>query len=129
MTLIIVSDYDPEGLSLADDAIRSLEKHDVPVDGHRIAVTREQIEEFGLADDFNPAKESSARFQGFVDRTGDTRTWECEALPPEYLVDQIEAAIEANMDMEVYERICEEEESGCDELFKIKQEIAGQLKF
>jgi len=74
MTLIIVSDYDPEGLELADDAIRSLGLHGVPVDGHRIAVTGEQIEELGLAEDFNPAKETSSRFNSFVERTGDTKT-------------------------------------------------------
>ncbi len=37
MTLIVVSDYDPEGLSLADDAIRSLKLHGIRADGHRIA--------------------------------------------------------------------------------------------
>jgi hypothetical protein len=129
MTLIIVSDYDPEGLGLADDAIRSLGLHDVPVDGHRIAVTREQIDELGLAEDFNPAKESSSRYNAFVERTGDTRTWEVEALPPDYLVDQIKAAIEANMDLEVYERVCEQERQDCAELCRIRQKIASQLEF
>ena len=58
MTLIIVSDYDPEGLELADDAIRSLALfHDrEKIDGMRIAVTAEQIKELNLAEDFNPAK-------------------------------------------------------------------------
>lgn len=129
MTLIVISDYDPEGLELADDAIRSLELHKIPVDGHRIAVTREQIEELGLAEDFNPAKESSSRFQSFVDRTGDTKTWECEALPPDYLVEQIKAAIEANMDMEVFGQVCDEEERDCDRLAEVREQIASQLKF
>lgn len=129
MTLIIVSDYDPEGLELADDAIRSLPLHGVPVDGHRIAVTREQIEELDLAADFNPAKDTSSRFKTFVERTGDTKTWEVEALPPEYLIEQIKAAIEANMDMEIYKRICDQEEKDCEELCHIREEIAGQMAF
>lgn len=129
MTLIVVSDYDPEGLELADDAIRSLALHRVPVDGHRIAVTPEQIEELGLAEDFNPAKETSSRFDSFVERTGDTKTWEVEALPPDYLVEQIKAAIEANMDMDLYERVCEEEEADCEKLTDIRVQIAGQLEF
>lgn len=129
MTLIIVSDYDPEGLELADDAIRSLQLHGVPVDGHRIAVTGEQIDELNLAEDFNPAKETSSRYDAFVGRTGDTKTWECEMLPPDYLVDQIKAAIEANMDMEVYEAICEQEEENCSELCRIREQIASQLEF
>jgi len=129
MTLIIVSDYDPEGLELADDAIRSLELHGVPVDGHRIAVTREQIEELGLAEDFNAAKDTSKNYKAFVERTGGTKTWEVEALPPDYLVEQIKAAIEASMDMEVYEAICDQEEENCEELCRIRQAIASQLEF
>ena len=82
MTLIIVSDHDPEGLELADDAIRSLALHHVPVDGHRIAVTREQIDSLGLAEDFNPAKEDSTRYDAFVKRTRNTKTWEVEASIP-----------------------------------------------
>ena len=128
--MIIISDYDPEGLSLADDAIRSLgQLHDIPIDGHRIAVTREQIEELGLAEDFNPAKVTSTRYNEFVKRTGSDQTWECEALPPDYLVKQLEAAIEANMDMEVYEAVCEQEEEDCEELCRIRGEIAEQLEF
>jgi hypothetical protein len=130
MTLIVVSDYDPAGLNLADDAIRSLQLHRVPVDGHRIAVTPEQIEELGLAEDFNPAKDGSPGIlKAFIERTGDTKTWEVEALPPDYLVEQIKAAIEANMDMEVYEAICDQEKKNCEELCRIRGEIASQLEF
>ena len=114
---------------MADDAIRSLELHGVPIDGHRIAVTRDQIDELGLAEDFNPAKDTSSRYAAFVERTGGTKTWEVEALPPEYLVQQIKAAIEANMDMEVYERVCEQEEDNCAELCRIREQIASQLEF
>ena len=95
MSLIIVSDYDYAGLELADDALRSLALHGVYADGHRVAVTPEQIEELDLADDFNPAKEDGKKLASFVERTGDSKTWECEALPPDYLVEQIKAAIEA----------------------------------
>jgi hypothetical protein len=129
MTLIIVSDYDPEGLELADDAVRSLELHGVPSDGHRIAVTREQIDELDLAEDFNPAKDTSSRYDSFIERTGDIRTWECEALPPDYLVEQVKAAIEANMDREVFEAVCAQEEEDCEELCRIREEIAKQMEF
>ena len=50
-------------------------------------------------------------------------------MPPDYLVDQIKAAIEANMDMEVYEAICEQEEENCSELCRIREQIASQLEF
>ena len=130
MTLIVVSDYDPSGFALAEDAIRSLrDLHSVPVDGHRVAVTREQIEELNLSEDFNPVKEEGKRLNKFIKQTGDDKTWEVEALGSQYLVDQIKAAIEANMDMEVYEQVCAEEEDGCEELCRIREEIASQLEF
>jgi len=56
MTLIVLSDYDPEGLDLGDDAIRTLrDLWGIPVDYHRVAVNREQIDDLGIAADFNPA--------------------------------------------------------------------------
>ena len=51
MVLLVVSDYDPEGLALARDAIRSLrDLWEIPIDYHRVALTREQIDddELGL---------------------------------------------------------------------------------
>jgi hypothetical protein len=129
MTLIIVSDYDPEGLELADDAIRSLrDLWKLPVEGHRVAVNREQIDELKLAEDFNPAKQTSSQFEKFVERTGDTKTWELESLPPDYLLAQVRAAIEANLDMDIFNRIVAQERADADKLWEIKQTIAGQLR-
>ena len=68
-------------------------------------------------------------YDAFVERTGSNRTWELEALPPDYLVQRIKAAIEANMDMEVYEQVCDQEEEDCEELCRIREEIASQLEF
>jgi len=130
MSLIIISDFDPEGLELADDAIRTLaDLWDVPVDGHRIAVTREQIDELDLATDFNPAKDTSSRYKSFVERTGDTKTWEVESLEPDFVVEQIRAAIEANMDMDIFNAVLEQEETDSEELLRIREEIAGSLDF
>ena len=33
------------------------------------------------------------------------------------------------MDMEVYDAICEQEEDDCEELCRIREQIAGQLEF
>ena len=130
MTLIVVSDHDPEGLELADDAIRSLsDLWGIPVDGHRVAVTRDQIDERGLAEDFNPAKVTSSRFRKFVERTGSVKSWEVEALDPDYIVEQIKAAIEANMDMEAYKSVCDQEEQDCAQLSRIWRDIATGLCF
>lgn len=124
MSLVVVSDFDPEGMDLPKDAVRSLKDFfGVRVDYHRVAVNREQIDELDLAEDFNPAKVESSRFNTFVEETGGEDTWECEAIPPRYLQDQLRAAIEANMDMDIY-RECEETElREADELHDIRQQI------
>ena len=41
--------------------------------------------------------------QAFVEETGSDRTWECESLDPEYLQEQLRAAILANMNLEIFE--------------------------
>lgn len=130
MTLIIASDYDPEGLDLADDAIRSLrDLWDIPADYHRVGVTRSQIDELDLATDFNPAKTESSRFNAFVKKTGSNETWELESLPPEYLQEQIRAAIEANMNMDSYRDAVGREENEASELARIRREIVDALNF
>ena len=129
LALIVVSDYDPEGLELADDAIRTLrDLWELPVVGHRVCITREQINELNLAEDFNPAKESSSNFRRFVARTGSERTWELEALPPAYLIEQVKSAIQANMDMEIFAAVIEQEKRDAAELWRIKQSIAGDMQ-
>ena len=128
-TLIIASDYDPEGFDLADDAIRSLRDcFGVDVEGHRIAVERDQIDELELAADFNPAKETSSRLRSFVERTGGKATWELEALPPEYLQDQLRAAIEANMNMEIYNASLQQMKEDAKYLASVRDDIAGDLR-
>lgn len=124
MTLIVVSDYDPEGLDLADDAIRTLrDLWSIPIDYHRVGVNREQIELHNLATDFNPAKETSSRLQSFIKKTGGTETWEVESLPPDYLRSELESAIRANMDMQIFEKITERESDDAGQLHAIREQL------
>lgn len=130
MTLIVFSDYDPEGLDLGDDAIRTLrDLWGIPVDYHRVGVNREQIDDLGIAEDFNPAKESSSRFNAFVERTGGEKTWELEALPPQYLQDLLREAILENMDGDIYEKTVEREQNEAEELQRIRLEIVDSFNF
>jgi hypothetical protein len=125
MVLLIVSDFDPEGLELARDAIRSLrDLWDVPIEYYRVAVTEDQIDQLGLHADFNPAKESSSRFQAFLEETGSNKTWECEALDPSYLRDELKDAIEATMNMQLFEGEIEQERADTEEIHNLRTELA-----
>lgn len=131
MVLVIISDFDPEGLELADDAIRTLrDLWGLPIEGHRVAIIQDQIDELGLHEDFNPAKESSSRYQKFLERTGgDTRTWEVEALPPDYLMEEVKSAIEANLDMGIFDWVVKQEAADIDTIYDVRQTIASSMQF
>ena len=125
MILVVVSDYDPEGYDLADDAIRALrQQFNVNVEYKRSGINRDQIEELDLSQDFNPVKVDSTRFPDFVERTGGTKTWECEALPPKYLQESIDDAFRSVMDMDIYNAATDQERAAAGEIFSVKQELA-----
>ncbi len=128
MTLLCVSDYDPEGLELADDALRSLGEFIDPslIDGQRVALTRDQIDELNLAENFNPAKPDSRQLKKFRDKTGGTKTWEVDAMGIK-LIPVIQAAIRANMDMDVYDGVCEREKDECRQIAETRAGIAAYL--
>ena len=97
--LLTISDHDPEGFDLVDDATRSLrDLHDVPVEVVRVGLTMAQIETQGAPPAF--AKETSSRFNQYVERTGSTQCWEVEALDPEYLQTQVHDAVLSVLDVE-----------------------------
>ncbi len=97
--LLTISDHDPEGFDLIDDATRSLrDLHHVPVDVVRVGLTMEQIE----LEDAPPAfaKETSSRFKQYVERTGSKECWEVEAIDPEFLQDEVHDAVLSVLDVE-----------------------------
>lgn len=110
--LLAISDHDPEGFDLIDDATRSLrDLHRVPVEVVRVGLTMAQIEAQGAHSAF--AKETSSRFKQYVERTGSRACWEVEALDPEFLQSELHEAILSVLDTEqlnaVQERQVEEQ--------------------
>ena len=129
MTLIVASDFDPEGIDLAKDAVRSLrDQWDITVGYHRVGVNRDQINELNLASDFNPAKRTSSRYKTFVDETGTEQTWELEALPPRYIQKRLREAIEENMDIDAYQQSVDRETEEARELMEIRDNLTSDLE-
>ena len=129
MTLIIVSDFDPEGFGTGRRRDSLLALHKVPVDGHRIAVTPEQIQELGLAEDFNPAKESSSRYKSFVKRSGGTKHGKSRRCRPTTWSSRSRPRSKPTWTSEVYKTVCDQEEEDCGQLCRIRKQIASQLEF
>ncbi len=127
LVLIIVSDHDPEGFNLADDAVRSLrDRHDLDVEAVRCAVTAEQVQRYGLHP--NPAKEKSTRFQEYVERTGSADTYECEALDPEVLRRALHDAILSVLNGDALEAVQEREAEEDKQLRAIRGRLGPALR-
>lgn len=124
LSLLILSDHDAAGFDLADDAVRSLrDLWGLPVDYHRVAVEQSQINALGLAEDFNPEKAEGTKLKRFIERTGGTKSWELEALPPEYIREELRRSIEANMDMDIYAQSIVEEQDDLMELSLVRSQL------
>lgn len=125
--LIVVSDHDPEGLNLADDAVRSLrDNHNIEVRAIRPAVTREQIRKYRLPS--NPAKETSSRFAEYVKRTGTRKCWECESLKPEVLRQALHDAILSALDVDQLNAVQEREAEEKNQIAAIKRKLGTRLQ-
>jgi hypothetical protein len=101
LTLLVVSDHDPEGDDIAHSFARSMrDDFGVELVCHRVALTPEQVEQFKLSP-LMEAKESSSRYDKYVSRHG-TAVYELEALRPEDLQQILRVAIESAIDGDAY---------------------------
>jgi hypothetical protein len=89
--VLYFGDYGPEGLDIFRDIAEKL-----PCTVKRIAVTKEQVEEYGLTPSF--AKATSTRYKGYVDKHGE-EVWELDALPPDVLRELVRSSFEAQVDI------------------------------
>lgn len=89
--IFILSDLDPSGVDLARDiADRVRIMAGVPVYCHRIALTPDQVEEYGCPP--NPAKKTDGRYEKFRGVYGE-ESYELDALTPETIENLIESSV------------------------------------
>jgi len=108
--LFYFGDFDPSGISIYKslvDRIRNFGAYGALIKFERIALTREQIETYGLPQD--PAKTSDPNYKKFVRSYGDNVV-ELDALPPDVLRDFIRESIESEIDAELLAQVQETEE-------------------
>jgi hypothetical protein len=75
---------------------------------HHLAITQEQIATHNPPP--NPAKFSDPRADWYVKNYGKT-SWEVDALPPEVLINTLEAKIRSMIDLKRYSEMLEKEAS------------------
>jgi hypothetical protein len=128
LILLIVSDFDPEGESIAESLARSM-RDDFNirrVSATKVALTAKQIEEYELPPEMT-AKEGSSRSKKFVERHGEN-VWELEALPPETLQQLLDEAIRSVMDIDAYNREVEAEQADAIKIEGVRRTVAETLR-
>ena len=126
--ILYFGDHDPEGLDIPRAATESIKKIQ-DLDGEyydfeleRCALNMDQIERY------NPppfwAKESSSRYEGYVEQTGTVDCWELDALEPSVLRDLITERTAAHFDDYTHKVNNEEIEHLRDEL---REEIRAMV--
>lgn len=102
IVVLCFGDYDPSGLDIARDLEARLNRYGAPnLTVKWIALTLEQIESYSLPP--MPAKSSDPRLARFMADTGGSDAVELDALEPNVLTDLITEAIQAEIDVEIWD--------------------------
>lgn len=127
LTLLVLSDFDPEGEDIARNLVQSL--HDdfglSDVTGHKVTLTHYQVLDLGLPPNFS-AKKDSSRYEAFAKRYGDA-VYELEAVQPEQLQQYLRETIEAVMDRDLFEQECAAEQEDSRILRAYRQQVLDAL--
>ena len=129
--ILYLGDFDPSGLDMIRDICDRIKEFQVGFnDGYLveemlfsvvpIALTMNQIEQYSPPP--NPAKVTDPRSTGFIERYGNT-SWEVDALPPEVLNSLLTDAIKSEMDLDIYNKVLEQEVLDKDILINIKDNL------
>lgn len=115
-TILYFGDFDPDGLEIPVTALKGIKRlistYRIDIGSGpgivpsslqlvNVALTPEQIKEYNPPP--FPAKTSSARYKGFVEKTGSDEAYELDALEPRVLRDLITLNVEDRFDYDIYE--------------------------
>jgi len=102
LVILIASDFDPSGETIAESFARSM-RDDFGIDNihaSKVALTADQVEQFDLPPVMT-AKAKDKNRQKFVDKWGEN-VWELEALEPSDLQDILDEAVRSVLDIDAY---------------------------
>jgi hypothetical protein len=127
LTLLVLSDLDPEGENIGETLAASLrDEFDVPaITAVKVALTHAQVREHRLPAVMT-AKATSSRAKGYTAKHG-SAVYELEALPPDVLQAEIRRAIESVLDMNLFRAEEDREQADAAELAAIRQVVAASL--
>jgi len=107
--VIYLGDHDPTGLDIDRDIQDRLDLFQSAATVERIALTMDQV--LDLNPPPSPVKATDSRTTGYVDTYGTEECWELDAIEPAQLVQLVEDAILAHLDMGGWDaRVAREEQ-------------------
>ena len=106
--IIHLGDHDPSGIHMTEDIIGRMEMFIGGVEVRRIALNMNQVEQYNPPPNF--AKESDARFTGYVQEFGTESCWELDALEPRVLEDLVTDEINSLKDDTPWDLLVAKEE-------------------
>ena len=110
-----LGDHDPSGLSMTGILRKQFRLYaGQEVEVRRLALGLDQVRALNLPP--NPAKESDSRYRKYVLDTGQTGSWELDALSPTFIDELLEAAIRDLVDHDAWSEAVGHEELGRDQL-------------
>ena len=107
--VLYLGDHDPSGVDMTRDIKNRLTGFGCKVEVERIALTREQVEEYNLPPD--QVKYSDSRTPEYIKLHG-IKSWELDALNPQDLQDILRKGITKYLDPEKYGAMLADEELG-----------------
>ena len=116
--ILHLGDHDPSGKDMTRDIADRLELFGADVDVQRIALNRDQIDEFNPPP--NPAKLSDSRASAYIEEFG-TESWELDALEPKVLTNLIRTCVADLTDASLLERASAREKRDKAELELVKE--------
>jgi hypothetical protein len=129
LILLVVSDLDPAGDTIAEDLVKSF-RRDFDVDyieAYKVALTIDQVDEFSLAPSMD-AKDTSPTYDTFVENYGITDAYELEAMEPSDLAETLSSAIEDVLDLDLYNQELAAEEVDSAKIIAVQEQAAQFFK-
>jgi hypothetical protein len=119
VVVLYLGDHDPSGIDMTRDVRERLnlfagfEMDEEGIEVERLALNYDQVE--ALNPPPNPAKETDARFAGYVEEFGET-CWELDAIEPNALAEIVETAVFRYRDLDLWSAAVAREQAMRDEL-------------
>ena len=116
-TILYLGDHDPSGLDMIRDIKERMDTFRIyDLEIKQIALTTKQIKKYNPPP--NPAKENDPRAKWYIEQFGNI-SWELDALKPDVLNKLLQSEIEKLVDMDLYNKVIQQEEQEKQELVQL----------